>query len=268
MRPDFNEPQVPGGRRNASVKSARAFGGRAEDLDMEFLRIPRPELVSEILERCLPVPDGAARDREDVRQWTLGRRLQGLLAVTAAGDVMSLTMRQRCMCCDEVLEIPIDLETFTCEAAVGEFESSMPSGQRVHVLLPTGRHQQDWLHTGGVTIRAMARDLIRSIDGAEVPPDWEIPADWVEVIGDWLEQHDPLTALELLARCPECDVEVTIELDLEGLLLEQLQSRQMETLREIHVLASSYHWSEREILEMPVWRRRHYVRRFGLDGVV
>lgn len=267
MRPDCHEPQVPSGRRDVWVTRARAFGERAEDLDVDFSRLPRPVLVGEILKRCLPALDDGLCDECDIQQWTLDRRLQGLLAVAAAGGTAALTTRHRCAHCDETLEIPLDLANFARDEAAADFDATLPSGERLCVSLPTGHHQQHWLRKGDVTIRGMARDLVRSIDGEHVRGDWEVPEDWLEFIAGRLEQHDPLTALELLARCPECDAEATIAFDLEALLLEQLQSRQMQILREIHLLASGYHWSEREILGMPAWRRRHYLGRFGADVI-
>ena len=41
----------------------------------------------------------------------------------------------------------------------------------------------------------------------------------------------------------------------------ELRSRAATLLDEIHLIAMSYHWSETEILALPVSRRQDYLRR-------
>ncbi len=233
---------------------------------MDFAQSPRPELVSTLLNHCLFPPNGRSSDNEDVWSWTLGQRLQGLLAVASVSGVSQVTTLQRCDRCSELLEIPLDLDEFARAETTTDFEWSPPSDERVSVSLPTGHDQRRWLRAAEVTSRAMARALVCRVDGEPPAHDWELPDAWIDSLAEQLDRHDPLTALELRSSCPACAAEATIELDLEALLVRQLQARQMETLGEIHLLASQYHWSEREILRLPSWRRRYYLAQLGVGG--
>jgi hypothetical protein len=245
---------------------ARAFGDEAEDLDMDFAQLSRPELVSALLSRCLFPAKSVSSANEDVWSWTVGQRLQGLLAVASVSAVSRLTTVQRCDRCAESMEIPIDVNDFARTEPLTDFEWSPQAEHRLSVSLPTGHDQRRWLGAGETTGRAMARELVSGLDGEPPAPDWEMPDDWIDGVAEQLDRHDPLTALELQSRCPACAADMTIELDLEALLLQQLHARQRETLRVIHLLASRYHWTEAEILRLPSWRRRHYLAPLDVRG--
>ena len=59
-----------------------------------------------------------------------------------------------------------------------------------------------------------------------------------------------------------------MELDLEAALLRELEHHQAQRLREIHVLACHYHWSETDIARLPAWRRAYYLRLLGAEAAV
>jgi hypothetical protein len=75
-----------------------------------------------------------------------------------------------------------------------------------------------------------------------------------------LEEKDPFTALQLNTQCPACNAEIAVNFDLEAELLRRLERFQAHRLREIHLLASCYHWSEAQIMDLPSWRRAQYLR--------
>jgi hypothetical protein len=78
----------------------------------------------------------------------------------------------------------------------------------------------------------------------------------IEKLDQALESMAPEVALQMLAPCPHCQAENTLDLD----PYQSLDSAPDALLSEIHVLASTYHWSQREILDLPRRRRRHYLQ--------
>lgn len=249
----------------ASSGYARAFGARVQDLDVDFAQLPRAELVSALLYRCVRPHDGEW-DGDATWSWTLAQRLQGLLAIALASEIPPLTLVQRCHDCAELLEIQVEAPAFVREERIMDFEWSPGLGQTLRVALPTGREQRAWSQTDDLTMRAMARRLIRAVDGFAPSADWEIPEASIDALAQELEHRDPWTTLEIESQCPACGVAASFEVDLEARLIGQLYARQRQILAEIHRLASAYHWSETAILQLPAWRRRHYLAQLGAAG--
>ncbi len=92
----------------------------------------------------------------------------------------------------------------------------------------------------GFTVEALAASL--------TPPE-------LAAIDAALEEASPEVASEIEADCPECGtrqrVPVAADLGL-GFGIDGL-------LGEVHRLALAYHWQEGEILDLPRWRRQHYL---------
>lgn len=67
--------------------------------------------------------------------------------------------------------------------------------------------------------------------------------------------------LEIGTACTDCGTALVLPLDVAEFLDTELRSRAATLLDEIHLIAMSYHWSETEILALPVSRRQDYLRR-------
>jgi hypothetical protein len=80
-----------------------------------------------------------------------------------------------------------------------------------------------------------------------------------EAIEARMQELAPPAEPEMDAVCPECGRPFTALLDLVPLLLSELRGNHHRLEREVHLLASHYHWAEREILSMPRRKRQRYV---------
>jgi hypothetical protein len=69
----------------------------------------------------------------------------------------------------------------------------------------------------------------------------------------------PLVELNLGANCPECNREFSVPFDLQEFFFGELKTSLDLLYREVHYLAYHYHWSEREIMDMPREKRRRYI---------
>ncbi len=74
-----------------------------------------------------------------------------------------------------------------------------------------------------------------------------------------MEKIAPQVELNMGALCPECGREFTLPFDLQDFFFGELRVSQDLLYREVHYLAYHYHWSEREIMEMPREKRRKYI---------
>lgn len=78
-----------------------------------------------------------------------------------------------------------------------------------------------------------------------------------------MEQVAPSVELTMSGDCPECGVPFALPFDLAGFFWSEMQINRTRLLREVHYLAFHYHWSEREIMEMPRALRQQYIEILG-----
>lgn len=74
-----------------------------------------------------------------------------------------------------------------------------------------------------------------------------------------MEEAAPKVDLTMSVACSECRREFPAPFDLQDFFFGELRSGVDMLYREVHYLAYHYHWSEREIMEMPVDKRRTYL---------
>ncbi len=74
---------------------------------------------------------------------------------------------------------------------------------------------------------------------------------------------DPCGDLLLTLRCPSCDAVWTATLDAGDFVWQQVDTWAHRLLYDVQLLAGTYGWSERDILDLPTWRREYYARGLG-----
>jgi hypothetical protein len=74
-----------------------------------------------------------------------------------------------------------------------------------------------------------------------------------------MEEFAPNIELTMDANCPECGREFGVPFDIQDFFFGELRVSIDLLYREVHYLAYHYHWSEREIMEMPRDKRRRYI---------
>jgi hypothetical protein len=241
-----------------SQLSARAFGTQSVDLGVDF-GLPRPYIVTAVLAACVAEADGTAVSPDALWRWTVSKRTQGLLSVAAATGGTERRRIVRCPSpeCRETLELDLDLEIFRQSGEETSFEFQVKEGPGFQVRLPTGSDQLKYLtrHEAGALV--ILGDLVQSTEGVS------FDKAWISELEEDLERHDPLTAAALIVHCPYCGSDNSVEFDLEEYVLRELERAQQRLLDQVHRIARSYHWTEREILELPASRRQYYLERIA-----
>jgi hypothetical protein len=74
-----------------------------------------------------------------------------------------------------------------------------------------------------------------------------------------MEAVAPKVELTMGGNCPECGREFDQPFAFQTFFFNELRIRRDLLYREVHYLAYHYHWSEREIMEMPREKRRKYI---------
>ncbi len=68
----------------------------------------------------------------------------------------------------------------------------------------------------------------------------------------------PVLSQEIQAVCPECNRVQQVLFDMQSFFMLRLTGERRNLLEEVHLIASHYHWSHREILELPRSERKSY----------
>lgn len=74
-----------------------------------------------------------------------------------------------------------------------------------------------------------------------------------------METVAPKVDLTMRTICPECDRDLTTPFDIQSFFFSELKISSDLLYREVHYLAYHYHWSEREIMDMPRGKRRKHI---------
>jgi hypothetical protein len=105
--------------------------------------------------------------------------------------------------------------------------------------------------------------VVRSTrDGQQVPPG-AIPAEVVARVARALEERDPGADMRVEVLCPACGHTWVERFDPVQFLWTELDAWAARALQDVHALARSYGWRERDILEMSAARRRVYLAMTG-----
>ena len=97
-------------------------------------------------------------------------------------------------------------------------------------------------------------------DGAPVAAA-DLPDRLVAAVAAQMEAADPQANVTLALTCPACEHGWEQLFDVAEFLAAEVDAWARRTIGEVHALASSYGWSEREVLSLSAQRRRLYLER-------
>lgn len=224
---------------------------------------PRPRRVSQLLVAAIGEIDGVASDLELVRRLCAGTREWALQQLMVHLDAEAAWFTGRCAHCDEEYDLPLSLvDAPRREPGTGFPVVSVQTSQGTRCFeCPNGAHEEAIvLFSGPEPARRLAGLCGLDDDAAEAATRFT-PEDLERIEAAW-EGAAPDVADSATSRCPSCRHET--EAPIEPLELDPAGGAQL--LREVHAIASRYHWSEEAILALPSHRRHLYSRMIGCEG--
>jgi len=238
----------------------RGMGRTPVEQALIILGLVFPQAARESLTRLTVAQRDAALFH--LRELTFSTLFKGLAQCPACYERLELAFSSDDLRAMDLLPDP-DLPLYDTPAAVTQFRAK---GYEVGFRLPTsadllqiarladaGRAHQHLLEA--CIVSARHRKQIVSI--TELPP--AVMQNIVEQIG----QAAAIANLTISATCPACSHQWEIVFDIVSYFWSEINTWAMRMLREIHVLASTYGWSEAEILAMSAWRRQRYLELIG-----
>jgi len=218
------------------------------------------EFATALLARCVIAVGGdTVTGVETVRRLTMGDREALLLHLrrVSYGDRMELVMT--CPHCRQRLDISVrasDLLLPVYEKAAPQFErwfGAGPEARLIRFRLPCGADVELAVSAGaGPAASLLIETCVENRQQAT-------REGLAEALDEAIAELDPQAELRFNLVCPNCNVSVEGELDMASHLRRELTARATELLWDVHTLASTYHWSESEILAMSDVRRLRYL---------
>lgn len=218
----------------------------------------------------LPLSVGLKVDIDELSNWPIGRRDGNLLALRASTlgpEVAAVSACQASECGSAVevkLSIPSLLEQWpidgSAESIVMDYD-----GRQIALRAPTSR--DFWVEEGqSVTPDLLIRRCVISVgeSGNDVHNEIvDISESMIHMAEQAIATIDPLAEIELVLTCPDCQSTWIELLNVPEFVWSELERAARVRLDDVHVLASSYGWTESEILGLSRQRRQHYRKLIG-----
>jgi uncharacterized protein (UPF0212 family) len=190
-----------------------------------------------------------------LREWTFGPRLVSVAA---------------CPACGERLETAFDVAEIRVEGAADapvEPLSLAVAGYELTFRLPDSLDLAS-LAAGegleGARLHLLRRCLLAARGpGADRVSLDELPEAALQAVAAGMAAADPQGDVELALSCPTCGHAWPVAFDIASFFFTEVDAWAWALLREIHALASAYHWCEADILRLSPWRRRSYLELIG-----
>ncbi len=208
------------------------------------------------------------RTRDELAALTIGERDACLLEFRAQTLDSALAAFCECASCGERLELTFKTDELMirprperpapCEFFFGEYV--------VRFRLPNSK---DLAAAAAFRNSSRARQHLieRCVDEVRcngAPADLaSLPENFPEQLSTRMAECDPQADVQLAIRCPNCQAESEFTFDISSFFWAEVTAFAKRLLREVHVLARAYGWSEAEILSLSPPRRQCYLEMVG-----
>jgi len=253
-------------RETAGPMVFRPFGLTRDHMDIDFGQPCRPRLVTQLLHSC-----AQSLSEDDLWALTVSARIEALLhiALPHGNDRVDLPFQCPLDTCGEPMEVELSRDEILerCLRRLSEGQGEAPPGPPIRVTVngagyffrkPTGKDQLKWLEASFTDEETARAAMIRTLC---LDPDLPLTPACIAAVDEGMRDADPLVYFTLTVACPACEEENVSPVDLENLLIRRLQNAQKALLDTVHRLASRYHWSEAQVLDVPPHRRTYYLER-------
>jgi hypothetical protein len=213
----------------------------------------------------LAFPESSREERESM---PVGRRDAALIDLRRRLFGPEIVSVATCPTCGERVEITFQTEDIL---VLGASDAEGPGSLEVDDFLLTYRlpASRDLLAVQGTgdvneASRQVLEGCLLSAVFQEAPVSFsQLPESVIDALAARFAEEDPQADVQLSLCCPECEEKWEIVFDIASFLWTEVQAVAERLLLDVHVLASNYGWSERDILSLPAARRQFYLQEIG-----
>ncbi len=185
----------------------------------------------------------------ELRQHLFGSELASIVNCTACDEMLELNITLN----DLLQELVTDVPVTNLHKHIKDYEVSFRLPNSLDLLnlpsedLSLGQHHL----LKRCVIQAKHKD--KEVTAAN------LPNEVVEALGHSMSEADPQALIQINMSCPNCQHNWITSLDIASYLWTEIEQWAKRLLQEVHRLASVYHWSEADIVNMSPWRRQAYL---------
>jgi hypothetical protein len=256
--PEFS-PSLAGDPRANGV-GLRRFGIFESDLAIDFAGGDPHMLITRLLGECTVDPEGRF-SAAFFRTLSVGKRLECLLVLAAGEDGRAFNFPFPCVGCSQEIELELTLEEIAGQQREADLIETVEieiKGKPVVFRKARGSDQEAWAAMHFRDEKEAAAAMIGTLAVSQDIPK-SLGPDELDLIDEAMDEADPLVNFLCRVTCGECNSPNEFLVDLCDVALGMLNRLQQQLLVMIHKLASHYHWNEKEIFEIPHWRRQKYL---------
>ena len=234
----------------------------------EILHIWEIGLYQDPIERALTMLSTAfpQASRDELLVLSIGQRDAYLLSVRERTFGSQFVGFAVCLQCQEKLEFTFDASDVRVGMAplesIGQIQQIVVDDHELYVRLP---NSVDLAAMRGCPDVASARNLLlqrcvsRVVCNGEEATIESLSDTVIDTLGEQIVEDDPQAEVLLGLSCPSCDYRWSAVFDIVLFLWVEICSHAKRLLREVHILAAAYGWSETDILSMNAARRQWYI---------
>lgn len=220
-----------------------------------------------LLARCLADPgERCSAQLDAVRKLTLSERDWLLVELRRRTLGTRIQSQMRCPACEYASEVVFSTHDLPVrpEAPPRRIEVVLPGGAPVVVRpLTAGDHEElsagEARDEAGMVEQVLARTVLLPESALS-----ELSAEDRAALAKIVDETSP-EALQAELECGRCGQALLAPLDFAAFFIAELQEHARTLLDDVHTLARAYHWSEREILSLPLGRRLEYLSRIEAE---
>lgn len=183
----------------------------------------------------------------------LGDRDRHLIQIREAWFGARFETIATCPQCGERMDVAFQTKDIVAPAAEQEPLQVTYAGRDIPFRLPNSKDLMEAARFGITEMRT--RLLEFCVANAET-----LSEEAATFVAEAMARADPQADIRVSVTCPACHRESALAFDVAAHLWEEIGDWAVRVLNEIHVLASVYGWSERDILAMSALRRRAYLQ--------
>lgn len=188
-------------------------------------------------------------------------------------DALLLTLRQltfgpqmeayaECPACGAQLEFTINIEELLrgyTSMDIGE-QSADLEGFIIRYRLPDSVDLAECINSGSIEDKALLKRCISKVTHRNKGIAFEeLPETATSALAARMAELDPLSEVQIVLNCTECEHHFTMLLDTLSFFWSELSEKVKHLLQQVHVLARYHGWREADILAMSPWRRQYYL---------
>lgn len=209
---------------------------------------------------------------EAVTDWPLGRRDRALFDLREQLFGKEITGVVDCPSCRSLVEFSFETDTVRTEhASTDPFSITIEGADEAHHRIELRAVTSRDLLAAPLDRLQLLERCILTIDGTPMESSRmlkneakdQVIRGCIQALGE----HDPQADIDLQLSCQACNARWRAQFDIASYLWREIENWAMRTLREVHLLASAYGWTEHEILKLSPRRRRVYLQMVTSDGL-